>query len=119
MLPAACESRNRPAILRRRPRWFHHLPVRRCQQMQFISARYYFGEVSLSGAVRPVAQGAARLKEAAKLGFARAITPEAARSESGEPGLKTMEVATLARLVADIVAGGKAGKAAIPADKTG
>jgi DNA repair protein RadA/Sms len=79
----------------------------------------YFGEVSLSGAVRPVAQGAARLKEAAKLGFARAITPEAARSESGEPGLKTMEVATLARLVADIVAGGKAGKAAIPADKTG
>ena len=33
----------------------------------------YFGEVSLSGAVRPVAQAAARLKEAQKLGFARAI----------------------------------------------
>jgi DNA repair protein RadA/Sms len=32
----------------------------------------YFGEVSLSGAVRPVAQAAARLKEAQKLGFARA-----------------------------------------------
>src|SRR6185503_7640165 len=32
----------------------------------------YFGEVSLSGSVRPVAQSAARLKEAAKLGFARA-----------------------------------------------
>ena len=39
----------------------------------------YFGEVSLSGAVRPVAQTAARLKEAQKLGFARAIVPEAAR----------------------------------------
>src|SRR6202171_2303270 len=40
----------------------------------------YFGEVSLSGAVRPVAQTAARLKEAKKLGFARAIAPEAARA---------------------------------------
>ena len=39
----------------------------------------YFGEVSLSGAVRPVAQAAARLKEAQKLGFARAVVPEAAR----------------------------------------
>ena len=29
----------------------------------------YFGEISLSGAVRPVAQTSARLKEAAKLGF--------------------------------------------------
>src|SRR5712691_5260789 len=35
----------------------------------------YFGEISLSGAVRPVAQTAARLKEAAKLGFARALAP--------------------------------------------
>ena len=34
-----------------------------------------FGEIGLSGEVRPVAQGAARLKEAAKLGFARAIMP--------------------------------------------
>src|SRR5215216_5966421 len=37
----------------------------------------YFGEVSLSGAVRPVAQTAARLKEAAKLGFTRAFAPDA------------------------------------------
>src|ERR1700674_499971 len=48
----------------------------------------YFGEVSLSGAVRPVAQTAARLKEAKKLGFARAVIPEAARAEGGsESGL--------------------------------
>ena len=33
----------------------------------------YFGEVSLSGAIRPVAQAPARLKEAAKLGFTRAF----------------------------------------------
>jgi DNA repair protein RadA/Sms len=49
----------------------------------------YFGEISLSGAVRPVAQTAARVKEAQKLGFVRAIVPEAARSEgSAEQELK-------------------------------
>ena len=42
----------------------------------------YFGEVSLSGAVRPVAQTAARLKEAQKLGFTKAILPEAANNEA-------------------------------------
>ena len=46
----------------------------------------YFGEVSLSGAVRPVAQAAARLKEAQKLGFARAVVPEAARGDAGRSG---------------------------------
>jgi DNA repair protein RadA/Sms len=66
----------------------------------------YFGEVSLSGAVRPVAQGAARLKEAAKLGFTRAVVPEAARGEAGEPGLRVSDVANLANLVADIAARG-------------
>ena len=45
----------------------------------------YFGEVSLSGAVRPVAQAAARLKEAQKLGFARAVVPEAARTDVADP----------------------------------
>src|ERR687887_1133374 len=46
----------------------------------------YFGEISLSGAVRPVAQAAARLKEAKKLGFGRAVIPEAARAEGGAEG---------------------------------
>jgi DNA repair protein RadA/Sms len=67
----------------------------------------YFGEISLSGAVRPVAQTPARLKEAAKLGFTRAVAPEAARGETGEPGLKLAEVAGLATLVADIAARGR------------
>ncbi|MFB2551117.1 DNA repair protein RadA [Ensifer soli] len=35
----------------------------------------YFGEVSLSGAIRPVSQTAQRLKEAEKLGFSRAVLP--------------------------------------------
>jgi len=61
----------------------------------------YFGEISLSGAVRPVAQAAARLKEAQKLGFARAILPEAAR-EGAEAGISLNPVAMLTSLIADI-----------------
>jgi DNA repair protein RadA/Sms len=67
----------------------------------------YFGEISLSGAVRPVAQTPARLKEAAKLGFTRAVVPEAVRGEANEQGLKLAEVAGLATLVADIAARGR------------
>jgi DNA repair protein RadA/Sms len=67
----------------------------------------YFGEVSLSGAVRPVAHAATRLKEAAKLGFTRAVVPEAVKSEAGDPGLKASTVSGLANLVADIAALGK------------
>ncbi len=65
----------------------------------------YFGEVSLSGAVRPVAHGQARLKEAVKLGFTRAIVPDAARTDAAE-GFKLTEVGNLAALVADIAARG-------------
>lgn len=71
----------------------------------------YFGEVSLSGAIRPVAQAAARLKEAAKLGFTRAVVPEAARSEAGEGGLKVTMMSNLTNLVADIAARGNRGTA--------
>src|SRR5206468_1138854 len=65
----------------------------------------YFGEVSLSGAVRPVAQAAARLKEAAKLGFKRAIVPEAARGEA-DPALALTAIGNLSTLVAEIAARG-------------
>ncbi|MDI1343387.1 MAG: DNA repair protein RadA [Pseudolabrys sp.] len=67
----------------------------------------YFGEVSLSGAIRPVAHTPSRLKEAAKLGFTRAVVPEAARNEAGDPGLKASHVGGLTTLVADIAALGK------------
>jgi DNA repair protein RadA/Sms len=65
----------------------------------------YFGEVSLSGAVRPVAQTAARLKEAQKLGFARATVPEAARAEAPQ-GFTLSTIGMLANLVADIAQNG-------------
>jgi DNA repair protein RadA/Sms len=67
----------------------------------------YFGEVSLSGAVRPVAQTSARLKEAAKLGFGRAILPETARGDAGgDGGLALNHVGSLMTLVAEIAARG-------------
>jgi DNA repair protein RadA/Sms len=71
----------------------------------------YFGEISLSGAIRPVAQTAARLKEAAKLGFARAIVPEAARAESAGTELELDAIGTLAALVADIARRGAPARA--------
>ena len=49
----------------------------------------YFGEISLSGAIRPVSHATARLKEAQKLGFGRAVLPSAApaaRGRRGSPG---------------------------------
>jgi DNA repair protein RadA/Sms len=70
----------------------------------------YFGEVSLSGAVRPVAQAAVRLKEAAKLGFARAVVPESARTES-TAGLRLNSAGSLSTLVAEIAANGRRAKA--------
>ena len=39
-----------------------------------------FGEISLSGALRPTPQTENRLKEAAKLGFTRAIIPSGGKS---------------------------------------
>lgn len=46
-----------------------------------------FGELALSGEIRPVAHGALRLKEAAKLGFERALVPASVTSEKGGPKL--------------------------------
>jgi DNA repair protein RadA/Sms len=77
----------------------------------------YFGEISLSGAVRPVAQAAARLKEAAKLGFARAVIPQSAAGEAATE-LAQMPVASLAHLAADIAALGQARDHDQTADKT-
>jgi DNA repair protein RadA/Sms len=61
----------------------------------------YFGEISLSGAVRPVAQTAPRLKEAQKLGFTKAVVPEAARNEAPD-GVTLSAIGALSSLVADI-----------------
>ena len=43
----------------------------------------FFGELSLSGDVRPAPQAELRLKEAAKLGFTRAYVPEGTKIDAG------------------------------------
>ncbi len=54
-----------------------------------------------------MAQTSARLKEAAKLGFGRAVLPESARGESGgDAGLSLTSVGGLTTLVAEIAARG-------------
>ena len=58
-----------------------------------------FGELSLSGALRPVSQTENRLKEAQKLGFNRAVVP--GRSKLGKvAGVDVIELADLAGFVA-------------------
>jgi DNA repair protein RadA/Sms len=62
-----------------------------------------FGEVALSGEIRPVAHGSLRLKESAKLGFSRALVPP---SVKGMNGISTQEFRTLANLVDHMLARG-------------
>jgi DNA repair protein RadA/Sms len=61
-----------------------------------------FGEIGLSGRVRPVAHAEARLKEAAKLGFAEAWTPprRAGSSRTSAEGLRSIAIGHLNELVA-------------------
>ncbi len=66
-----------------------------------------FGEISLSGAIRPVSQTEARLKEAEKLGFKRAILPAFAARQRPSTGLELIEVSDLAGLVAKLTVGAK------------
>ena len=71
----------------------------------------YFGEVGLSGAMRPVARADARIKEAERLGFERAVMPAAAAQDGGKadaprsgPAIEAVPIDALASLVAKIAA---------------
>jgi DNA repair protein RadA/Sms len=55
----------------------------------------FFGEISLSGDIRPVPQAEARLKEAAKLGFSRAFVPAGTRAA----GLALTEISNVNELL--------------------
>ncbi len=63
----------------------------------------YFGEISLSGTVRPVAHGDARLKEAEKLGFGQATLAKGVRRTTRESAMTLNEVNQLRELVARLV----------------
>ena len=60
----------------------------------------FFGEISLSGAVRPVPRALARLREAEKLGFANAVLPARTELPERATGLRLHLVAHLRDLPA-------------------
>jgi DNA repair protein RadA/Sms len=60
-----------------------------------------FGEVGLTGEIRPVPFGEERLKEAAKHGFKRALVPES-NVPRQDPGLQVIAVRTLAEALTEI-----------------
>jgi DNA repair protein RadA/Sms len=65
-----------------------------------------FGEIALSGRVRPVAHADARLKEAAKLGFAEAwvpVRPASRGARQGSDSLAMVRIGHLSELVARLV----------------
>ncbi|TVS01365.1 MAG: DNA repair protein RadA [Rhodobacteraceae bacterium] len=64
-----------------------------------------FGEISLSGALRPVAQTENRLKEAQKLGFCAAIAPKLAKP-ADQPGIALKQMPDLAEVVGQVFGAG-------------
>ena len=60
-----------------------------------------FGEVGLAGEVRPVQRGQERLKEAAKLGFTRAVIPKANKPKQAIVGMDIVTVDRLEQAVAN------------------
>jgi DNA repair protein RadA/Sms len=60
-----------------------------------------FGEVGLAGEVRPAPRGQERLKEAAKLGFTRAIIPKA---NAPKQAIEGMEIVAVERIEQAVVA---------------
>ena len=64
----------------------------------------YFGEIGLSGAVRPVVHANLRMKEAAKLGFASAVAPPSAREDREPAPLAVSSCDHISKLIADIAA---------------
>ncbi|MCG7976058.1 MAG: DNA repair protein RadA, partial [Candidatus Thiodiazotropha taylori] len=58
-----------------------------------------FGELGLTGEIRPVPNGPERLREAAKHGFKRAVVPKANAPKQPIEGLEVVPVETLAEVL--------------------
>jgi len=65
-----------------------------------------FGEISLSGALRPVSQTENRLKEAQKLGFSQAIAPARSKLGGAPAGLKVRSMPDLTAFVGEMFGAG-------------
>jgi DNA repair protein RadA/Sms len=61
-----------------------------------------FGEIGLAGEVRPAPRGLERLREAAKLGFRRALVPRANLPKQGVEGIELVAVERLADAIAAV-----------------
>ncbi len=61
---------------------------------------FVFGEVGLSGEIRPVANGEIRIKEALKHGFNKAIVPKSNRPKRTVAGVEIIGVAHLSEALA-------------------
>ena len=72
----------------------------------------YFGEISLSGAIRPVAQAQSRLKEAHKLGFDKAYCPQGNLKDKGKSDFTATGLEELGGFIAKISAKAGAGREA-------
>src|SRR5581483_3917362 len=68
-----------------------HAGIATWEQDVFVNA-VVFGEVGLAGEVRPAPRGQERLREAAKLGFEKAIVPRANLPKGKFPGLDVLPV---------------------------
>ncbi|SEG05104.1 DNA repair protein RadA/Sms [Thalassococcus halodurans] len=64
-----------------------------------------FGEISLSGALRPVSQTENRLKEAQKLGFTTAIVPSGGKAADAS-GMSLVQTADLTSFVGEVFGAG-------------
>ncbi|RJF86890.1 DNA repair protein RadA [Oleomonas cavernae] len=71
-----------------------------------------FGEIGLTGEVRPVTQSEARLKEAAKLGFEQALIPAGGTKRAAS--LRVTEISRLADMVHRLVGDGSGTQAGHP-----
>jgi DNA repair protein RadA/Sms len=61
---------------------------------------FFFGEMGLNGEIRPVANGYARLNDAAKHGFKKAVIPKANAPKKAIAGLSIHAVTTLSEALA-------------------
>ena len=57
-----------------------------------------FGEVGLAGEIRPAPRGQDRLREAAKLGFSRAVIPRGNAPKAGQRHFEGLEIIAVDRL---------------------
>ena len=88
---AACGSTSRPPTWRWRWR-----SCRASATARSTRRRSWLGEVGLSGELRSVGQLELRLREAAKLGFERAVVPRSSTAANVRiPGLQVVQAATL------------------------